>query len=423
MSARPRVAVVGSGISGLTTAYLLRRTHDVVVYEQDTRLGGHSHTHAVSLPGGGTASVDSGFIVHNHRTYPHLLRLFAELEVPTQPTEMSMSIRCHGCGLEYAGGRGAAAILAQPRNLLRPRFVRMLGEITRFHRRAARWLAAGGDETTTYGRWLDDAGFDDHFVAHFALPLVACVWSAGHDNALDYPARYLFTFLDHHGMLRVTGSPRWYTVVGGSARYVERLAAHLDDVRTGEPVHRVERTTEGVDVVSGADGRTRESYDHVVLATHGPTSLRLLASPTPLEEEVLRAFSCTENPTTLHRDPSRLPRAPRARAAWNYEMTSCAARESSPTVTYWMNRLHGLDESDPVLVTLDPAIDVADEDVIARMTYEHPVYTVESVAAARRIDEICDDRVSYAGAHLGWGFHEDGCRSGVRAAERLGVTW
>lgn len=422
-----RIAVIGSGISGLTTAYLLHRSADesgdaVTVYEADDRLGGHSHTHEVTLPDGRVEHVDSGFIVHNHRTYPNLLRLFAELDVATQTTEMSMSIHCDGCGLEYAGGRGGGGILAQPRNLARPDFVRMLLSVKRFHRLASAFLAsASEDDETTFGDWLDTNGFDDYFVAHFAIPLVACVWSSGHATALDYPARYLFTFLDHHGMLTVTGSPQWYTVTGGSARYVEKLAATLPDVRLNEPVVSVTRVENGVEIVSASG---RETFDHVVIATHGPTALHLLDTPDESEREILGAFSCTTNTTLLHRDAGRLPKAPRAKAAWNYRMASCDARAGSPSVTYWMNRLHELDEREPLLVTLDENHDdIAPADVIATMTYEHPRYTRESVAAAGRIEEICDERISYAGAHLGWGFHEDGCRSGVRAAERLGATW
>lgn len=416
-----RIAVIGSGISGLTAAYLLRRTDTVTVYEADDRLGGHSHTHDVPLPDGTSVTVDSGFIVHNHRTYPNLLRLFAELDIATQPTEMSMSIHCDGCGLEYAGGRGAGGILAQPRNLRNRQFVGMLTDVRRFHRLAHEFLTNSTDEDLSLGDWLRQHNFTDYFVAHFAIPLVACVWSSGHETALDYPARYLFTFLDHHGMLTVTGSPQWYTVTGGSARYVEKLAATLPDVRLSDAVTRVARTADGV-VVESAQGT--ETYDHVIIATHGPTAASLVAEPTDTERDILGAFTGTTNRVMLHTNASRLPRASRAKAAWNYRMNSCDARDASPSVTYWMNRLHELPTTTPLLVTLDQDhSDLAASDIIASMTYEHPRYTRESVAAARRIEEICDDQISYAGAHLGWGFHEDGCRSGVRAAERLGVTW
>ncbi|MGZ4575696.1 MAG: FAD-dependent oxidoreductase, partial [Mycobacteriaceae bacterium] len=208
--ARPSVAVVGSGVSGLTSAYLLGRTHDVTLFEAQNRLGGHAHTHDLIASDGSEHAVDSGFIVHNDRTYPWLRKLFAELDVEVRPTEMSMSVRCEGCGVEYAGGRGLRGLLAQPRRLLDPRFVRMLLQVKRFHRRATEFLkATGDDDLTTYGEFLERGGFSEHFVAHYAVPVVSCVWSSGREVALLYPARYLFRFLEHHGMLRVTGSPQW----------------------------------------------------------------------------------------------------------------------------------------------------------------------------------------------------------------------
>ena len=223
-ASRPSVAVVGAGVSGLTAAYLLARTHDVTLFEADDRLGGHAHTHQLAGPASGSGgrglAVDSGFIVHNQVTYPLLGRLFRELGVAVQPTEMSMSIHCDGCGLEYAGGLGLRGVLAQPRRLLDRRFLRMLLQVRRFHRRASAFLRdsadAGGQDLTTFGEFLQQQGFDDHFVAHYAVPLVSCVWSSGRETALLYPARYLFQFLDHHGMLSVTGSPQWFTVTGGS---------------------------------------------------------------------------------------------------------------------------------------------------------------------------------------------------------------
>ena len=208
-SARPSVAVIGSGVSGLSAAYLLNRTHDVTLFEADNRLGGHAHTHDLTASDGSTHAVDSGFIVHNDRTYPWLRKLFAELEVEVRPTEMSMSVRCDGCGLEYAGGRGLRGMLAQPRRLLDPKFLRMLLQVKRFHRRATAFLQASDDgDLTTYGEFLEREGFSDHFIAHNAVPVVSCVWSSGREVTLLYPARYLFRFLEHHGLLQVTGSPQ-----------------------------------------------------------------------------------------------------------------------------------------------------------------------------------------------------------------------
>ena len=225
---RPSVAVIGAGVSGLTAAYLLSRTHDVTLFEAEDRLGGHAHTHDVTDSDGRQHAVDSGFIVHNDVTYPWLRKLFGELDVQVRPAEMSMSVRCEECGLEYAGGRGLRGVFAQPRRLIDPRFLRMLWQVKRFHRRALAFLRTTGDENlTTYGEFLEREGFSGYFIAHYAIPVVSCVWSAGRETTLAYPARYLFRFLDHHGLLRVGGSPQWYTVAGGSRIYVERLAGLL----------------------------------------------------------------------------------------------------------------------------------------------------------------------------------------------------
>ncbi|GAA4367653.1 NAD(P)/FAD-dependent oxidoreductase [Nocardioides caricicola] len=417
---RSTVAVIGAGVSGLTAAHVLSTAREVTLFEADDRLGGHAHTHDVPA-GDRTVPVDSGFIVHNERTYPQLLRLFAELGVETRPTEMSMSITCTSCGLSYAGGRGLRGVLAQPWRAADPRFVRLLTEVPRFHRDARRLLATAGPEVT-WGQFLADGGYSDHFVRHFAVPLVSCVWSSGDQDALAYPARHLFAFLEHHGMLTVTGSPTWKTVVGGSRTYVERLAARLPDVRRGTPVTSVIRHDDGVDVIT-ADGST-QTFDQVVLATHADQALAVLGDATPEEKDDLGAITYSVNRTLLHRDPALLPARRAARASWNHR-TSCGPGtvEDGVTVSYWMNRLQGLDVADDLVVTLNGAELVDPDTVVAEMTYAHPVFTTAAVEAAQRLRAAGGDRLAFAGAHLGWGFHEDGCRSGVEAAARLGVTW
>ncbi|MFI6353601.1 NAD(P)/FAD-dependent oxidoreductase [Streptomyces sp. NPDC050743] len=416
-----RTAVIGSGVAGLTAAYILSKSHDVTLYEADDRLGGHAHTHDLTASDGLTHRVDSGFIVHNRRTYPNLLRLFCELDVATQESEMSMSVRCEGCGLEYAGARGLRGLLAQPRNTLRGPYLRMLAEVPRFHRAARRLLATGADDTRTLGEFLDETGFAPYFRAHFMTPVVSAVWSCDAETALRYPAAYLFRFLAHHGMLSVSGSPVWRTVTGGSKTYVDRIAAGLHDVRAATPVRSVLRHTDGADVTAG-DGTTA-SYDHVVLATHPDQALRLLADATPEEKEVLGAFRYSRNATLLHTDTSLLPRASGARASWNYLMPDCRARADRVRVSYDMNRLQRLDTLQTYVVTLGGQDRVDPARVLARMTYEHPVYTPESVAAQRRLPELNTFVTAFAGAYHGWGFHEDGCRSGVEAAAALGVRW
>ncbi|MGX1274326.1 NAD(P)/FAD-dependent oxidoreductase [Streptomyces phaeoluteigriseus] len=420
---RRRTAVVGSGVAGLTAAHVLAGAHHVTLYEADERLGGHAHTHRLTGRDGRVHHVDSGFIVHNDRTYPRLRRLFGELGVVTQESEMSMSVRCEGCGLEYAGARGPAGLFAQPRNALRPAYLRMLAEVPAFHRAARRRLARDTDarDTSPLGEFLDRRGFSPYFRTHFMTPLVSAVWSCDAVTAQRYPAAYLFRFLEHHGMLSVHGSPTWRTVTGGSRAYVDRVAERLDAVRLATPVRALRRHPDGVEITA-EDGST-ESYDSVVVATHPDQALRLLADATPREKEVLGAFRHTRNTTLLHTDTSLLPTARAARASWNYLMPSCAAGADRVRVSYDMNRLQRLGTDEPFIVTLGADDRVAPARVLARMEYEHPVYTPESVAAQRRLPELASPVTAFAGAYHGWGFHEDGCASGVAAAAALGVRW
>ncbi|MFG2884312.1 NAD(P)/FAD-dependent oxidoreductase [Streptomyces sp. NPDC048297] len=417
---RRRIAVIGGGIAGLTAAYVLRHACEVTLYEADNRLGGHSHTHDIASGHEETVRVDSGFIVHNARTYPWLLKLFDELGVRTQDAEMSMSVWCEGCGLQYAGARGPSGLFAQPRNMLRGRYLRMLAEVPVFHRAARALLASERDTGLTLGEFVERGGFSAYFVNHFVTPLVSAVWSCAARTALQYPAAYLFRFLDHHGLLSVSGSPRWKTVSGGSIEYVRRMAEHLGAVRTSTPVRTVRRSADRAHVVT-EDGTTGE-FDAVVLAVHADRALRILADPSEAERQVLGAFGYSRNPTTLHTDSRVLPTA-RARASWNYLMPSCEATAGEVQVNYYMNRLHRLETPEEYVVSLNAGSRIDERRVLARMVYEHPVYTPESVAAQRRLPELNTAVTVYAGAYHGWGFHEDGCRSGVQAAAALGVSW
>ena len=413
-----RRAVIGSGVAGLVAAHVLAKDAHVTLYDADARLGGHADTHVVEVAGR-TVRVDTGFIVHNDRTYPTLLRLFAELGVPTQDSDMSMSVRCADQGLEYAGAKGARGLFPRASNVVNPQYLRMLTEVRTFHREARAVLATPGDDETLES-FAARIGFSAYFTTCFLEPLVAAVWSCDPRLSLRYPARYLFEFLDHHGMLTVFGSPTWRTVVGGSVEYVTRVAAGLDDVRLGTPVRSVTESGDAV-VVEDAHGAL-EVYDSVVIAAHPHQALAILGAPTAEQRDVLAAMPYSQNVAQLHTDQSVLPQSSGARASWNFWQRE--GTSGGVLVTYDMTRLQRLDTGpERLLVTLTGSACVDPSTVLDTMHYEHPLYTPESVAAQRRLPTINTPRIAFAGAYHGWGFHEDGAAAGLRAAERLGARW
>ncbi|WP_139980065.1 FAD-dependent oxidoreductase [Nocardioides litoris] len=426
MSART-IAVVGSGVAGLTAAYVASRTAHVTVYEADDRLGGHADTHDVlerrADGSQRTLRIDTGFIVHNPRTYPVLLRLFAELGVATQPSEMSMSIADDDSDLEWAGALGRTGLFPTAANVRNPRYLAMLAEIPRFHRRAKALLEVEHDERTLR-EFLADGHFSRYFVRHFMEPVVACVWSCDPEVSLDYPARYLFRFLEHHGMLGIFGSPQWRTVTGGSRSYVEKVGAAVQEVRLGAKVTSVLETADGVEVTD-SNGATA-TYDAVVVATHPSQALSMLAEPTPLQRELLTAMPYAPNTATLHTDTSLMPSASDAWASWNFRRVGADVErptDDGVVVTYDLTRLQRLDTDTHYLVTLGGTDLVDPATVIDRMAYEHPLYNPVSVAAQARLGEIDSERLVFAGAYHGWGFHEDGARSGLAAVTKLGLDW
>ncbi|GGF53972.1 hypothetical protein GCM10011519_29850 [Marmoricola endophyticus] len=436
-----RVAVVGSGVSGLVAGWVLSRdpsTH-VTLYEADDRLGGHADTHEVAVGGGRTVPIDTGFIVHNERTYPTLLRLFDELGVTTQESDMSMSVSdprsLGGSGLEWAGALGTDGLFPDPANLRNPRYLRMLVEIPRFHRMAKRLLASpegtAADEETL-DSFLTRGRFTDFFRTYFMTPLVSAVWSTDPDHALAYPARYLFRFLEHHGMLTVFGSPTWRTVTGGSREYVDRVAKAFDEVLLSTPVSGVREVEDGVEVTAAGETTT---YDAVVVATHSEQALAVLegapGGASALQREVLGAMHYEPNVAQLHTDTSLMPVARKAWASWNYQCRGgvgrAAGADSSVVVTYDLSRLMRVPaipgDERRFLVTLNAEELVDPATVIATRHYAHPIYDPSSVAAQRRLPELSTDRLAFAGAYHGWGFHEDGALSGRTAAERVGGVW
>lgn len=395
-----RIAIVGSGISGLGAAYLLAPAHDVHVFERDKRAGGHANTvvhHGLAL--------DTGFLVHNARNYPLLGRLFRELGVATHESDMSFSVSCCGCGLEYSGRRP----FAQPANAVRPAFVALLWEI-------GRWLrtARPEDESQALGEYLDANGYSQRFRRHFLVPLTSALWSTAPGRALEFPAAHAVRFFANHGMLGF-GRFRWRTVTGGSRRYVDAIAARLGGrLRLASPVRSVRRSPDGVELRVGDDV---ERFDRVVLATHADQALALLEDPTDDERRVLAAFSYTTNEATLHTDARLLPRTRSARASWNYRLGD----DGRPTITYHLNRLQRLAAERDYCVTLNQ--DVAEEHVLQRFVYEHPLYTVETLRAQAELPRVVNGPTHYAGAYFGNGFHEDGLASGVAVARALGVAW
>ncbi|MDX3191830.1 FAD-dependent oxidoreductase [Streptomyces sp. MN03-5084-2B] len=416
---RERVAVVGAGISGLTAAYLLRNKYHVVLFERSAKLGGHADTHDVCTPDGGKFGVDTGFLVHNSTTYPTLVRLLRELEVSTCETEMSLSVRCLGCGLEYAGGKRRKGMIPGGGSAVVGPYVRMLAEIWRFYRSAQAFLATP-DERRTLQDIFVTGRHSRYFVEHFAIPLVSTVWSVRAIDALRYPAAYLFKFLHNHGMLSPTESLQWRTIVGGARTYVEHIAGTLPEVRSATSVRAVRRHFDGVEIVT--EGGETCWVDRVVVATHADQALAILPGATSEERRVLSAFEYTGNETWLHRDSRLLPGRSRTRASWNYTRPGCAAG-SAGVVSYDINRLMGLEAPVDHVVTLNGAGVVDESSVIAKMAYRHPLYTLASVAAQPKLRSLGGVRLAYAGAYDGWGFHEDGCASGVRAAEKFGAAW
>ncbi len=416
-----RIAVVGSGISGTAGAWLLSRSHEVHLFERQPRLGGHTHTVAASRPDGSSLPVDTGFIVYNEATYPLLVRLFDELGVATQASDMSWSLRCERCDVEYAGS--ARGIVAQPANLASPGYLRMLADLARFNRLARRIVADHRVPSVTIGRFLDVAGFGHDFRAHYLLPMAAAIWSTGTRVIEELPLDTLLRFFHNHGLLGVTTHHRWRTVVGGTSSYLAPLTApYRDRIHAGHPVVAVRRDHDAAQL-SFADGTTG-TFDAVVLATHADEALELLVDPTPRERELLGPWSYSHNDTYLHTDTALLPRRRAAWASWNYLLDDCRRPTQEVSLSYHMNRLQTLDEPLDYVVTLNPGAPPAADTVLRRLAYTHPVYTRSSVATQDHLDELNGvRRTFYAGAYHRYGFHEDGLWSAVRAAHHLGVRW
>lgn len=410
----------------MAAAYFLSRNHEVHLFERDNRLGGHTHTHVIEDPGTGKAiSVDTGFMVHNDRTYPNLIRLLAELGVETQSSDMSFGVSCQKTGFEYSS-RGLSGFFAQRSNLFRPSHYRFFGELLRFNRVAARLLDDPANISVTLGEYLERERFSREFTDRYLYPMSAAVWSTSPGQMRDFPVFTLIRFFDNHGFLGINTHPKWKTLRGGSHTYIAPLtkpyAAH---VHLGTKINTIQRDDSRV-TLRFADGSKRE-FDQVVFATHGDQVLPSLETPSERERQVLGCFRTSTSQTWLHTDTAVLPRRRPAWASWNYHvsvegMHHLASRPVA--VTYDMNRLQSIDSPTRFCVTLNATDGIDDKKVLRRMEYSHPLYTLDSVRAQGRWAEISGhNRTHYCGAYWFYGFHEDGLNSSLRVARTLGVEW
>ncbi|QZI71732.1 FAD-dependent oxidoreductase [Pseudomonas protegens] len=411
-----KIAIIGSGIAGLTCAYVLNRRHDIRVYEAGSWIGGHTHTVDVSL-NGETQSVDTGFIVFNDWTYPNFIRLLGQIGVKFKPTEMSFSVCDPASGLEY-NGNNLNSLFAQRRNLLSPGFWGMLRDILRFNKAALldlqqQRIAAD----TTLGDYLKNQGYGERFIQHYIVPMGSAIWSMSRVQMLGFPLQFFVRFFKNHGLLSVNNRPQWCVIEGGSSRYIEPLTAPFrQHIRLDCPVQRVERDELGVIIHSAASS---ERFDKVVFACHSDQALQLLASPSQAEREILQALPYADNDVVLHTDTRLLPRRRLAWASWNYRLDTSG--EKAAAVTYDMNILQGLKSDTTFCVSLNQTAAIDPTQILARFTYAHPQYSLDAVAAQGRWNELQGAQHSfYCGAYWANGFHEDGVVSALRVAQAFG---
>ena len=410
-----RVAVVGTGISGMVSAYLLSENHDITVFEVNDCIGGHTHTVGVAGPDG-PLGVDTGSIIFNDRTCLNFIRLLERLGVASKPSDMSFGVRCEDTGLEYAV-TSLNALFAQRRNLFRPAFHRMLLDMLRFLRQGRRLVAQPADDISM-GRFLDRHGYGTMFREKFLLPMLAAIWSSEPSHTEAFPARHFLRFFENHGLLSICNQPEWRVITGGSSAYVKQLTApYATRIRLSLPVRSIRRANDAV-LLTTSDS-SEESFDHVVVATHADEALAMLADPTEREREILSALPFRSNDVVLHTDTSLLPRSRRAWASWNYHCTG--QEQGCPMVTYNMNRLQGLDAGKTYCVTLNRRDVINADRILGSYAYEHPLFTAEGLRAQARHGEISGvGRTHYCGAYWGYGFHEDGVKSALAVCRYFG---
>lgn len=420
-----RIAIVGAGVSGLVAAYLLSRRHSVEVFERNSYAGGHANTVQVQDERGLDLQLDVGFVVYAPRTYPGFARLLDELNVQTLPSEMSFSVRNDADGFEFSS-RGLRGYLASPGNLLRPSHYRTLWDVVRFQREARRAVAEDRLHDVTFGEYLEEAGYSDAFRFGLIVPLTAATWSNSPADVLGFPANYLFRFLAQHGVLAPRSIPEWRSIVGGARSYVHRILARLPEgsFNRGSHVRGVGRPAGGGARLRLEEGLERD-FEAVVLACHPDEALALLDDPTPEERAALAGFTYAPNHVVLHTDERFLPKRAHARAAWNYQTwRGSAGAPPTLTMTYDLNRLQSIPGPKHYLVSVNPGDRVAPDSILAEFDYAHPVYSMRTLKAQRDLSAVNGARSThFAGAYLGYGFHEDGVQAGAAVARSLGVEW
>ncbi len=411
-----RIAVVGSGISGLSAAWLMSRDHDVVLYEADQRIGGHSNTALVDYDGT-EIPVDTGFIVYNVATYPNLIALFDHLKVPTEASDMAFSVSVADGAFEYEGS--LKGLIAQPSNWLDPGFRGMLLDVLKFFRTAGDLIDR--NENISIEAWLRREGYGDRFIFDHLLPMAAAIWSCPVETMKAFPAASFLRFFHNHGLLKLMNRPQWRTVSGGSRSYVSRIVTELGDrVRRGTPVTAIRRTETNA-VVTDAHGH-ETTYDQVILAAHADQALAMLSDPSAEERSLLGAVGYQENVAVLHRDPALMPKRHATWAAWNYMSDGSRDWDQRVSLTYWMNRLQNIDQSYPLFVSLNPFVEPDPELTFGRFEYTHPVFDEAAVAAQQRLPTIQGQkRTWFCGSYCGYGFHEDGLKSAIAVARALGA--
>ncbi len=412
---KPKLAVIGAGISGLSAAWLLRQQFDVTLYEAEPRAGGHADTQIVTLDGTEVA-VDTGFIVFNNINYPNLVGFFKELGIAAHDSNMSFGVSKHNATFEYAGGE-LKQLFAQPSNIFKPRFWRMVLDILRFNKHAPDLLKTKSSQSL--GDYLAANHYSDAFAEDYVLPMGAAIWSSSVEGMKAFPARSFIRFFVNHGLLKINDRPQWRTVTGGSKLYVKRVLQDLQDVKLGSAVLKVSRTNDGV-MVSTASGSSL--FDHVVFASHADAALAMIEAPTSREFEILDAVKFQPNEAVLHQDANLMPRRKLAWSSWNYLSQGRADQTQAVCLTYWMNLLQGMKTRLPLLVSLNPLIPIDPAKILLRKIYRHPQFNQAAMQAQDDLHEIQGkDRLWFAGAWTGWGFHEDGIASAVRIANALGV--